>query len=126
MFLVALEEGSLNRAATRMRMSQSALSRQMQNLETEIGGALLERTTSGVRATAAGHALAASLPAVLTQVDAALAEARRLARGQRDLLRVGYLGSATQTFLNPALGALRGSVRISCRRETVSPRCSRW
>jgi DNA-binding transcriptional LysR family regulator len=109
MFLVALEEGSLNRAAARMRLSQSALSRQMQNLETEIGGPLLERTTSGVRATAAGHALAASLPAVLTQVDAALAEARRLARGQLAILRVGYLGSATQPFLNPSLAALRRS-----------------
>lgn len=109
MFLVALEEGSLNRAATRLRVSQSALSRQMQNLETAIGGPLLERTTSGVRATAAGHALSASLPGALTQIDAALAEARRLVRGQRDVLRVGYLGSATQTFLNPSLAALRRS-----------------
>lgn len=109
MFLVALEEGSLNRAASRMRMSQSALSRQMQNLETAIGGALLERTTTGVRATAAGHALAASLPGVLSQVDTAVAEARRLARGQRDLLRVGYLGSATQAFFNPSLADLRRS-----------------
>ena len=40
-FLVALKEGSLNRAATRLRMSQSALSRQMQALESEIGGPLL-------------------------------------------------------------------------------------
>jgi DNA-binding transcriptional LysR family regulator len=109
MFLVALEEGSLNRAAVRLRMSQPALSRQMQALETEIGGALFERTTSGIRATAAGHALAASLPAALAQIDASLSEARRLARGQRDLLRVGYLGSATQTFLNPALAEIRRS-----------------
>lgn len=109
MFLVALEEGSLNRAAVRLRMSQSALSRQMQALETEIGGALFERTTSGIRATAPGHALAASLPSALAQVESALSEARRLARGQRELLRVGYLGSATQVFLNPALGELRRS-----------------
>ena len=34
-------------------------------------------------------------------------EARRLARGQRDLIRVGYLGSAAQMFLDPALSALR-------------------
>jgi DNA-binding transcriptional LysR family regulator len=108
-FLVALEEGSLNRAAVRLRMSQSALSRQMQALETEIGGALLERTTSGVRPTDAGYALASSLPNVLANYDAAIAEARRLARGQRDLIRVGYLGSAAQTFLDPALSALRGA-----------------
>lgn len=109
MFLVALEEGSLNRAAVRLRMSQPALTRQMQALETEIGGALFERTTSGIRATAAGHALAASLPAALAQIEGVLSEARRLARGQRDLLRVGYLGSATQAFLNPALAELRRS-----------------
>jgi DNA-binding transcriptional LysR family regulator len=106
-FLVALEEGSLNRAAVRLRMSQSALSRQMQALEDEVGGALLERTTAGVRPTAAGQALATSLPSVLADYDAAMAEARRLARGQRDLIRVGYLGSAAQIFLDPALSALR-------------------
>lgn len=106
-FLIALEEGSLNRAATRLRMSQSALSRQMQALEAEIGGALLERTTAGIRPTDAGHALANSLPNVLAEYDAAIAEARRLARGQRDLIRVGYLGSAAQMFLDPALSALR-------------------
>jgi DNA-binding transcriptional LysR family regulator len=108
-FLVALEEGSLNRAASRLRMSQSALSRQMQALEHEIGGPLLERTTSGVRPTDVGHALAAAIPAVLANYDAAIAEARRLARGQRDLIRVGYLGSAAQLFLDPALASLRHS-----------------
>ena len=106
-FLIALEEGSLNRAATRLRMSQSALSRQMQALEAEIGGALLERTTGGVRPTDAGYALANSLRSVLAEYDAAIAEARRLARGQRDLIRVGYLGSAAQMFLDPALSAMR-------------------
>lgn len=106
-FLVALEEGSLNRAAARLRMSQSALSRQMQALEHEIGGALLERTTSGVRPTNAGLALAAALPRVLADYDAVIAEARRTARGQRDLVRVGYLGSAAQAFLDPALASLR-------------------
>jgi len=108
-FLVALEEGSLNRAAARLRMSQSALSRQMQALEHEIGGPLLERTTSGVRPTGVGHALAASVPKVLADYDAAIAEARRLARGQRDLIRVGYLASAAEQFLDPALASLRRS-----------------
>lgn len=106
-FLIALEEGSLNRAASRLRLSQSALSRQMQALEAEVGGPLLERTSSGVRATDAGYALARSLPGVLRDYDAAIGEARRLARGQRDVLRIGYLGSAAQPFLNPALSALR-------------------
>jgi DNA-binding transcriptional LysR family regulator len=106
-FLISMEEGSLNRAAARLRMSQSALTRQMQALEAEIGGPLFERTTSGVRPTDAGYALARALPRVLADYDAVMAEARRLARGQRDLIRIGYLGSAAQTFLNPALAELR-------------------
>ena len=108
-FLVIMEEGSLNRAAVRLRVSQSTLSRQMQALEADIGGALLERTTAGVRPTDAGHALATSLPKLLAGYDAVIAEARRLARGQRDLIRVGYLGSAAQIFLDPALSVMRRS-----------------
>jgi DNA-binding transcriptional LysR family regulator len=106
-FLIIMEEGSLNRAAIRLRISQSTLSRQMQALEADIGGALLERTTTGVRPTDAGHALANSVPGVLAGYDAAIAEARRLARGQRDLIRVGYLGSTAQMFLDPALSVMR-------------------
>ena len=108
-FLIILEEGSLNRAAIRLRISQSTLSRQMQALEADVGGALLERTTTGVRPTDAGHALASSLPRVLAGYDAAIGEARRLARGQRDVIRVGYLGSAAQMFLDPALSVMRRS-----------------
>lgn len=40
-FLIIIEEGSLNRAAVRLRISQSTLSRQMQALEADIGGVLL-------------------------------------------------------------------------------------
>jgi DNA-binding transcriptional LysR family regulator len=46
---------------------------------------------------------------VLSDYETALAEARRLARGQHDLLRIGYLGSTAHSFLNPALAALRRS-----------------
>jgi DNA-binding transcriptional LysR family regulator len=106
-FLAVMEEGSLNRAAVRLRLSQSALSRQVQALEDEIGGRLFERTHSGVSPTDAGHALAASIRPVLAGYESAMAEARRLARGQRDQIRIGYLASAAQSFLNPALAALR-------------------
>jgi DNA-binding transcriptional LysR family regulator len=121
-FLVALEEGSLNRAAARLRMSQSALSRQMQALEAEVGGALFERTSSGIRPTDAGHALARAIAPVLADYETALAEARRLARGQRDLLRVGYLGSVAHTFLDPALTALRQThPEVKVKLQDLSP-----
>lgn len=106
-FLVVSEEGSLNRAAARLRLTQPSLTRQMQALEQEIGGPLLERQTSGVQPTALGQVVAGSLRPVLAQFDATLADLRRQARGHRAELRIGYLGSAAQRFLNPALAALR-------------------
>lgn len=106
-FLVVAEEGSLNRAAARLRLSQPSLSRQMQALESEIGGRLLERSSSGVQLTDVGHALAERAVAVLAGYDTAMAEARRLARGQKEELRVGFLGSTARNYINPALAALR-------------------
>ena len=106
-FAVVLEEGSLNRASARMHLSQPALSRQMQALESALGGPLLERLPSGVKPTALGQAALAGVRPLLEQYDALLAELRRQARGQRAEMRIGYIGSAAHTYLNPALAALR-------------------
>ncbi len=67
-FLAVIEEGSLHRAATRLGMSQPALSRQMQALEHELGGRLLERTSTGVKPTRGGHALAAKMGPILGEL----------------------------------------------------------
>jgi len=121
-FLAVIEEGSLNRAAARLRLSQPALSRQMQALESEVGGRLLERSSSGVQLTDAGHALAERAAAVLAGYDAAMAEARRLARGQKEELRIGYLGSTAQNYINPALVALRARhPEVKVRLSDLSP-----
>ena len=53
LFLVILEEGSLRRAADRLRISQSAITRQMQSLEFDLGGRVMERTSAGVLNTSA-------------------------------------------------------------------------
>ena len=105
--LTVIEEGSVNRAAVRLRITQPALSRQMQSLETEIGGKLLERQTSGVKPTGLGHAMVKSMRPLADAYDAALAELRRQARGDRSELRVGYLISAAQSVLTPSLARLR-------------------
>lgn len=106
-FMIVVEEGSLNRAATRLHLTQPSLSRQMQSLEQEIGGPLLERQSSGVKPTALGQTMLADMAAVLAQYDDALAGLRRQARGQRAELRIGYIGSAAHVYLNPALAGLR-------------------
>lgn len=110
--LAVIEEGSVNRAAVRLRITQPALSRQMQALENELGGRLLERETSGVKPTGLGHALVKSMRPLVGSYDAALAE-----------LRVGYLGSAAQSMLTPALARLRKSYpQVKLKLHDMSPR----
>lgn len=104
-----LEEGSINRAATRLRITQPALSRQIQALENDVGGKLLERESSGVKPTGLCHSLVKEMRPVLESYDAALSQLRRQARGMRSELRVGYLISAAQFALTPALDRLRKS-----------------
>src|SRR6267378_6830886 len=89
-FLTVVEEGSLHRAAARLRISQPALSRQMQALEHELGGRLLERMATGVRPTAGGQALAKRMGAVLASYDLAMSsDTRRALRGETDQVRIG-------------------------------------
>lgn len=105
-FLIA-EHGSLNRAAERLRVSQSTLTRQMHALEHDVGGKLFERRSTGVALTGTGNALLRSARPALETLDHALAEARRLARGQSERLRIGYIMSAAADYVNPALAVLR-------------------
>jgi DNA-binding transcriptional LysR family regulator len=122
-FFAVVEEGSVNRAAVRLRISQPALSRQMKLLETEIGGRLLERVTSGVKPTGLGHALIQTLRPVLAAYETALAGVRQHARGLRAELRVGYLISAAQALLTPALAQLRRAhPGLKLKLHDMSPR----
>ena len=107
LFLVVLEEGSLRRAADRLRISQSAITRQMQSLEFDLGGRVLERTSAGVRSTNGGHALAKRAKTLLADYDSTMAEVRRLNRGESERLLIGYIASAVQEYLGPALAVLR-------------------
>src|SRR5258708_6160406 len=78
-----------------------------QSLEHDLGGRVLERTSAGVRPTSGGHALAEKAKGLVADYDSTMAEARRLVRGEGERLRIGYVASAVQEYLGPALGALR-------------------
>jgi len=107
LFLVVLEEGSLRRAADRLRISQSAITRQMQSLELDLSARVLVRTSAGVRATNGGQVLAERAKTLLADYDSTMAEVRRLVRGESERLRIGYIASAVQEYLGPALAVLR-------------------
>lgn len=121
--LAVIEEGSVNRAALRLRITQPALSRQMQALENEIGGKLLERESSGVKPTGLGHAMLKSMKPLVESYDSMIAELRRQARGERTDLRIGYLASAAPSILTPALARLQNTLPdVKLRLHDMSPR----
>src|SRR5260370_17322827 len=88
LFLVVLEEGSLRRAAERLHISQSAITRQIQLLEHDLGGRVLERTSTGVRPTSGGHILAEKARTLLADYDLVVAALRPFVRGESDTFSV--------------------------------------
>ncbi len=106
-FLAVMEEGSVNKAARRLGIAQPTLSRHIQSLEQETGGALFERGTKGMAATDLGFFVRDRLKPLLNEYDMATADIRAFADGRHLQLRIGYIGLAAARFLNPALAELR-------------------
>lgn len=78
------------RAAEQLKMAQPALTKMIQQLEGEIGAPLLTRSTRRVELTEAGRAFMAETATIEGQVDRAVSQARKAARGLRGELRVAY------------------------------------
>jgi DNA-binding transcriptional LysR family regulator len=96
-FLAVAEERTLQAAAVRMNMAQSALSRRIRLLEGELGGvALFQRTARGMRLLPTGEALLAETRALLASVERATAQIGALAAGKTGLVRVGFVELATR------------------------------
>jgi len=102
--LVIMEEGSVNRAAARLRISQPTLTRQLQATEQELGAPLFERESQGVRPTDLAHHLRKTMTPVIKSYDRAWAELTAHAHGRQSQIRVGYLGLSASRFLTPVLG----------------------
>jgi DNA-binding transcriptional LysR family regulator len=88
-FLAVAEELHVGRAADRLHMSQSPLSRAIRELERELGVVLFVRTTRRVELTAAGSLLLERSRRALAEIDGAVADARRLNWSGADVLRLG-------------------------------------
>jgi DNA-binding transcriptional LysR family regulator len=92
-FVAVGEEQHYNRAAQRLRVAQPALSRQIQDLEAEIGFKLFDRLPRGVRLSAAGRCFLEDARRILEQVNESTDRAKRVASGQSGTLRVGFVES---------------------------------
>lgn len=106
-FIAVAEEENVSRAALKLHVSQPALSRQVRDLEEELGFALLTRSAKSVKLTAAGRAFLPEAQAVLARLEQGLQAARAVAAGGRGELHVGYAPSPTARLLPPALRAFQ-------------------
>src|SRR5262245_46002243 len=107
-FIAVAEEGSLTLAAEkRLHTAQPSLSRQMRDLEREVGAQLLSRSVHGIELTAAGRAFLDHARLAVTQADAAKEAARRAAQPVKPSLALGFLSGTEMDLLPPAMRILQ-------------------
>jgi LysR family hca operon transcriptional activator len=107
-FVAVAEAGSLTVAAERiLHTSQPSLSRQIRDLEEEVGAQLLTRTARGIELTPPGRAFLDHARVVLSQVAAAAEAARRVAQPGKPCFVMGFLTGHELTWMPEALQILR-------------------
>jgi DNA-binding transcriptional LysR family regulator len=107
-FVAVAEELHFGRAAQRLRIAQPPLSRQIRDLEREIGTPLFERVARGVELTPAGLAFLPEARLTLSQAERAQRTAQRAAEGETGRLRVGFVEASTFSGILPdVLGFFR-------------------
>jgi LysR family hca operon transcriptional activator len=107
-FVAVAEEKSITVAATRrLRTAQPSLSRQLRELETEVGAKLMTRSARGIELTAAGKTFLDHARLALAQVEAAASAARRAAHPEERTLALGFLSGCEPQWLPAAMHVLR-------------------
>ena len=101
-FLAVAEEQSFHRAALRLNIAQSALSRRIADLERELGDTLLfERQARGARLTESGRILLDDVRRILADVDEAVRRVQRSAEGSLGSLNVSFTEGMVRRELLP-------------------------
>ncbi len=106
-FVAAAEEENVSRAALKLHVSQPGVSRQIRDLEQEIGFPLFERGAQALKLTAAGKVFLTGAKVVLRQAEEAVRTARAAAGGVQGEIHAGYAPSLTVQILPPALRAFQ-------------------
>lgn len=108
-FIAVAEELHFGRAADRLDMAQPPLSRQIKQLEEELGAILFNRGRSTISLTQAGQRLLERGHSILTQLEDTKLEVRRLGQGSEGRLRIGFVGSATFGILPNIIRSYRAN-----------------
>jgi DNA-binding transcriptional LysR family regulator len=102
-FVAAAEELNFTHAADRLHVSQPPFSKQIQDLEGELGVDLFQRERKGVALTLAGKSFLIDARKILETCDEAAKKARRISRGELGEFTVGHMAALTHDFLGQAL-----------------------
>jgi DNA-binding transcriptional LysR family regulator len=122
-FAAVAEEGNLTRAAERLFVSQPALTKQVKQLEAQLGVQLFTRSRAGMTLTEPGQTLAGRVPDLLASWDQVQRETKAVASRAAKVLRVGFIASAaneaTPQIIN-AFAARRPGWRVEMRQASWS------
>jgi len=108
-FVAVAEQQNITRAALQLHLSQPPLSRQMRNLEEDLGVALFNREAKAVRLTEAGRVFLTEARIILQRAEEAVELVKDVAKGKRGEIHVGYAPSLTVEVLPRALRYFRES-----------------
>ena len=106
-FVAAAEELNFTHAADRLHVSQPPFSKQIHDLEGELGIEFFERGRKGVALTAAGKSFLIDARRILEDCGASIRRAQRISRGEIGELAIGYISALTHGFLGKALEVWR-------------------
>jgi DNA-binding transcriptional LysR family regulator len=105
-FVAIVEERTFSRAAKRLNISQPPLTRQIKNLEAELGVQLFDRLPRNVQLTAAGRAFLPKARSALYESNCAIADARRSADGYDEVVTLAFMSSIMLGEFAPLLAEL--------------------
>lgn len=106
-FAAVAEELNFTRAAAKLHLAQPSLTRQIHNLEEEIGVRLLNRSKSQVALTEEGRSFLVDARRILVMASESVLAVQRLSRGESGQLNIGYLSNFDFALLPETLGAFR-------------------
>src|SRR5579862_1166765 len=106
-FVTAAEELSISRAAARLGLSQPPLSRQIHDLEEEIGTALFDRSNKRLQLTAAGEFFLQEARRILSQVERATRITKATGSGQTGPITIAFLSPLGGMFLPQIVRSFR-------------------
>ena len=106
-FVAVAEELSFTKAAQKLRLAQPSLTRQVRNLEDEIGVRLLDRGNNRVALTDEGRRFLFDSKKLLAMCAETVAAVQRMKQGERSQLNIGYVANIHYGLLPATLGAFR-------------------